>query len=155
MLVQTKHFGEIDLDEDKILTFEQGIFGFEECKKFTLLYDSDDDVRSNISWFQCLDNVELALPVISPSLVMEEYNPIIEDELLEGLGDITQENVVVLLTLTVPGDLTNMTTNLKAPLIINADTKKGCQVVAENSEYVIKYPVYELFSKKPTKKGDM
>ena len=45
MLVKTKHFGEIDLGEDKILHFENGIFGFEEYKTYTILYDSEAEER--------------------------------------------------------------------------------------------------------------
>lgn len=51
---------------------------------------------------------------------------------MKGLGEITEENIVILLLLTVPQDATQMTANLKAPIIINADTRKGAQVVVEN-----------------------
>ena len=80
--------------------------------------------------------------------VMEDYNPIVEDELLKGLGEITEENIVVLLPLTVPQEVTNMTANLKAPIIINADTRKGAQVVVENEEYEIKYKIYDILKGK-------
>ena len=43
MLVQTKYFGEIDLTEDKIITLEQGIMGFENFKKYTILFDNEED----------------------------------------------------------------------------------------------------------------
>lgn len=154
MLVKTRHFGEIDLDEAKILTFESGILGFEECKKYTILYDNEEENQPVISWFQSLDEPGLALPVIYPSLVKPDYNPIVEDEILSSLGELTEENLVILLTLNVPSDLTKMTTNLKAPIIINADTKKGCQVVAENDDYVIKYNVYDIFKKAKEAKGE-
>lgn len=32
MKIQTKWFGEIDTTEDKIITFEKGIIGFEDFK---------------------------------------------------------------------------------------------------------------------------
>lgn len=154
MLAKTKYFGEVDFEEDKILTFENGIFGFEQYHRFILLY-GDKEKNDSISWFQSLDEPNLALPVISPSLVMEEYNPTIEDELLKSLGDLKLENLIILLTLTVPKDLTKMTTNLKAPLVINIATKRGCQVVAENKDYMVKYPVYEIFSKMSEQKGEL
>lgn len=147
MLVKTRHFGEIDLDENKILTFDNGIFGFEQYKRYTILYDNEKDDDPIISWLQSLDEEALALPVIYPSLVKEDYNPIVEDAILEPLGELTENNLVILLTLNVPPDLIKMTTNLKAPIIINSDTKKGCQIVAENEDYVIKYNVYEIFQK--------
>lgn len=153
MVIATKHFGEIELEEDKILTFEHGIFGFENCKRYTILYNGEDENSNVISWLQSLDEVSLALPIIQPSYVLENYNPFIEDELLVSLGDIKEENIVVFLTLTVPSDLTKMTSNLKAPIIINTANKKGCQVVVEDPNYVVKYPVYEIFQNRAKEDG--
>lgn len=148
MLVKTKYFGEINLSEDKIITMERGMFGFEEYRKYTILYDSEKEGRPNVSWFQSVEEPSLAFSVINPMAVMEDYNPIVEDELLKGLGEITEENIVVLLPLTVPQEVTNMTANLKAPIIINADTRKGAQVVVENEEYEIKYKIYDILKGK-------
>ena len=151
MLVKTRYFGEIDLTEDKILTFDNGILGFEDYKKYTLLFNNEDGKGATISWLQSLDEEGLAIPVINPLLVKEDYDPIVEDEWLGSLGELTEENILVLLTMTIPSDLTKMTANLKAPFIINSDTRKGCQVIIENKDYEIKYNVYEALKKK---KGD-
>ena len=154
MLVKTKHFGDIDLDEGKIITFDNGILGFEACKKYTILYNSESEDKSQISWLQSLDEQALALPVISPSLIKPDYNPIVDDELIASLGELTEENLVILLTLTVPSDITKMTSNLKAPIIINADTKKGCQVIVENPDYEVKFNTYDCFKKEKQTKGE-
>lgn len=154
MLVKTKHFGEIDLDENKVITFEDGIIGFEDCKRYTILYNNEEGNSSTISWLQSLDTPELALPVISPLSVMSDYNPIIEDDVLNPIGELTEENVIILLTLSVPSDVAKMTVNLKAPLVINADTKKGCQIIAENPDYVIKYNIYGQVKKSKEAKGE-
>ena len=50
--------------------------------------------------------------------------------------------------------LQKMTSNLKAPFVINADTRKGCQVVVDNTDYPVKFPVYEQFRKMKEAKGD-
>lgn len=152
MQVNTRYFGTIDLSEDKIITFDRGLFGFEDYKKYTILYDIDGgDVR--ISWLQSLDEVALALPVINPMLVKPDYNPVLEDELLSGLGELKDENLVVLLTVTATADVKDTTVNLKAPIIINSDTKKGCQVVAENVDYPVRYNVYSALSALKEKGG--
>ena len=95
-----------------------------------------------------MDEPTLALPVIKPWLVKEEYNPTVEDELLSSLGELTEENLVILLTMTVPADIKEMTVNLKAPVIINADTRKAVQIIADNQDYEVKYKVYEILNKK-------
>lgn len=152
MLVKTRYFGEIDLAEDKVINFEEGIFGFEEYKRFTLLYNSESETRPAISWLQCVDEEGLALPVMLPTVVKPDYNPIVEDGVLAQLGEWDENNISVLVTLTVPSDLTLMTCNLKAPIIINTDNMKGCQVVVENPDYEIRYKIYDIL--KGGKEGD-
>lgn len=154
MLVKTKYFGEIDLDENKVITFEHGIMGFEEYKKYTILYDIDENEKNTISWLQSLEEPGVALPVINPLVIKPDYNPIVEDEVLKILGELTDENLVILLTLSVPNDITKMTTNLKAPFIINSDTCKGRQVIVENQDYEIKYNVYNAIQKLKEQKGE-
>lgn len=148
MLVKTRYFGEVDLTEEKIITLEKGLLGFDEYKRFTILYDCEKEEGANISWFQCVDEPSLALPVISPLIVKEDYNPVVEDELLASIGEITEENLVILLTMTVPEDLTQMTVNLKAPIVINADTRKGVQLIVENQDYEVRYKIYDILRKK-------
>ncbi len=153
MLVKTKHFGEIDLDESKIIYFENGILGFEDFKKYTLLFDSEEGERPEISWLQSLEEPALALPVISPFLVMKDYNPEVDDELLKQLGDLNDDNIIVLISITVPSDITKITANLKAPFIINSDSRKGVQIIAENSDYEVKYRFYEELQAHKAAKG--
>ena len=146
MNIKTRYFGEIDLDESKVITFANGLFGFEEYTRFTLLYNSEGEERPSISWLQSVDEPSLALPVMIPTIVMPEYNPIVEDGVLEVLGDWNEENISVLVTVTVPKDLKLMTTNMKAPIIINTDNMKGCQVVVENPDYEIRYKIYVILN---------
>ncbi len=149
MKVETRYFGEIDLAEDKIITLDKGLIGFDEYKRYTILYDSDKEEKTNISWFQSLDEPSLALPVINPLLVKEDYNPVVEDELLGDIGEITEENLVILLTMTIPaGNIEEMSVNLKAPIVINADTRKGTQIIVENQDYEVKYKIYEVLNNK-------
>ncbi len=153
MLIKTRYFGEIDVDDQKIITFDNGLIGFEHLKKFTLIYNNESESSSTVTWLQSLDEPMVAIPALSPFYVMTDYNPIVEDEVLTKLGELTEENTAVFLTLTVPSDITRMTTNLKAPIIINADTKKGCQVIAENPDYVVKYNIYDVIQKMKEQKG--
>ncbi|MBH1942464.1 flagellar assembly protein FliW [Mobilitalea sibirica] len=154
MLVRTKHFGEIDLDESKIIRFEDGILGFEDFKNYTILYDNEDGDRPDISWMQSLDEPSLAIPVISPFLIKPDYNPEVEDELLKPLGEITEDNIVVLVSITVPQDIQKMSANLRAPFIINSETRKGAQIIVENGDYDIKYYFYDSLKELKAAKGD-
>ena len=86
MKVDTRWFGTIDIDDEKIITFDLGVIGFEDCKKFTLIYDVDKGDEASIMWLQSLDEPELALPMLKPELIKEDYDPIVEDEMLKALG---------------------------------------------------------------------
>lgn len=151
MVVKTKLFGEIDLADDKVLTFEQGLIGFESLKKFGILYDLESG-NKRVSWLQSLDEPMLAFPIIDPFLVKEDYNPQISDASLALLGEVIEENLSVLVTLTVPKEVEKMSCNLRAPLIINTETRKGAQIITENQEYPIKFFIYDIMkAKKETK----
>lgn len=146
MNIVTKLFGEIAVSGDKIINFSSGLIGFDAYKQFMIIHDSEAE-DAKILWLQSLDEPELALPIISPLNIDENYNPVVEDELFKNIGE-TDEEMLVFVTLTVPGDITKMTANLKAPIIINPTTQKGCQIIVENDEYKIKQPVYDMMKKK-------
>lgn len=155
MKIQTKWFGEIEIDKDKVITFDRGIIGFDEFKQFTVVYDAQKDAESSTMWLQSLDEVSLALPVIKPELILEHYDPIVEDELINSLGEnIKDAELLVLVTLTVTQDIKEMTCNLKAPIIINVDTMKGIQLIADNDDYMVRYPIYNILEQNSRKDGD-
>lgn len=146
MKINTKLFGEIEVAEERIIEFTSGMMGFEEYKKFTLIFDSEK--KGNIMWLQSMEEPELAFPVMDPMKLLAEYNPVVEDEWLAPLGEVTGEEDYYLLTvLTVPSDLTKMTANLKAPVVINMNTRKACQLIVNNEEYVVRYNVYDYVRK--------
>ncbi len=144
MVVKTRAFGEIDVDEEKIITFPNGIVGFPDLQKFTLLYDLEKGQHVGVKWLQSLDEPEFALPVMDPLLVKPDYNPSVEDELLKPIGELKDEYLLVQVAMNVPNDLTRMTVNLQAPIIINAETRKGCQVIIESGEYPIRFAIYDI-----------
>ena len=102
----------------------------------------------SLHYLQSLDEPAFALPVMDPLYVAPDYNPEVEDELLQPLGEITPDNLFVLVTVSVPKDIKNISVNLQAPLIINADERKAAQIIVEGEEYKVKYPIYEILQAK-------
>lgn len=146
MLVQTKHFGEVELDDNKLIIFEKGIMGLENLKKYVLIFDEKEEEEPVIYWLQSLEDSAVALPVISPMIVKPDYNPLIQQDVLDNLGEIKEDGqgLLVLLSLTIPSNIRDITVNLKAPFVINIDSQKGCQIIAENDDYEIKYRIYDI-----------
>ena len=154
MRVQTKFFGEVELDDNKVIEFPNGIIGFEDFKKFAIIYDIEDDRDTKISWLQSLEEPTLALPVVDPLAVTTEYAPMIEDELLKPLGNPADEDLLFLLVMTVPSDMTKVTANMKAPVIISMEERKGVQLIVDNADYPVKFNVYESVQKMKEKAGE-
>ena len=73
--VNTRVFGKIAIEEDKIIRFDSGILGFPELKDFTLIYDSDKGSDSGIKWLQSIQEPGFAMPVMNPELVVSGYTP--------------------------------------------------------------------------------
>ena len=138
MKIGTKYFGNIEIGEEKIIHFENGVLGFEDYKDYTILYDNEKE-KSFFSWLQSTEESSLAFPIVNPFNVVESYNPQINDDMLESIGGISDEDTVVFLIATIPEDVKQASVNMKAPLIINASSRKGVQVIAEGQEYEIKH----------------
>ena len=148
MRIQTKIFGEIDIDEEKILHFTNGIIGFPDLKDFALMYDAEKGEKSNIRWLQSLQEPAFAMPVLDPLAVKPDYNPEVEDELLKPIGELNPDEMLVLVTLTVPKDITKMSVNLCAPIVILTESRKACQIIVDNEKYPVKYMIYDVLQKK-------
>jgi flagellar assembly factor FliW len=153
MKATTRLFGEIEIGEEKIVTIEQGIIGFPNLNHFTLIFDSEKEEKSGIMWLQSLDDGEVAIPVLVPTELMPKYNPTVNNELLEGLGSLTPENIYVLVTVTVPKDIRRISVNLKAPIIVNTDTNRGCQLIVED-DYEVRHNIYDLIKDGKEKAGE-
>ena len=102
MVAETKLFGKIDIEDDKIIEFPMGIIGFEYLKNFAIIYDSERETRSKISWLQSMEEPLLALPIIHPFELREDYNPIVEDELMKNIGDPADADIIIFSTLSIP-----------------------------------------------------
>jgi flagellar assembly factor FliW len=144
MKINTRIFGEVEVSDDKIITFDNGIIGFPDLKRFTLLHDEEKGTNAGIRFLQSIEEPTFAMPVMDPLIVKPDYDPEVDDELLNSVGELTGENILVLVTVTVPSDLTKMTINLQGPIVINVDEKKACQIIIDGSNYPVKFPIYDI-----------
>ncbi len=144
--IDTRVFGKIAIEEEKIIRFEEGILGFPDLKDFTLIYDLEKGSDASIKWLQSIDEPGFALPVMNPDLVMAGYAPQFDRSLIESLGDkLDSDNILIFVTVTIPrNDVTKTTVNLKAPIIINVENRKAVQVIADGDGYKVKYAIYDV-----------
>ena len=94
-----------------------------------------------------MDDPSFALPVINPLDVRADYQPVVNEEGLESLGKMPNESAFMLVTITVPKEIKQMSVNLKAPFVINMDNLHGVQIIIED-DYPVKYKIYDILNKK-------
>ncbi len=125
---KSKLFGEQQIDPDTIITFPQGIPGFEEQKHYKLFHQEDSSI---VYWLQCLDDEDVVFSVAHPAHFNINYSFVLTDEEQELLKLTHVEDVLVLLILlkndnneaikpTIKG-------SIKCPIIINCAQRIGIQ----------------------------
>lgn len=154
MRAKTRIFGEIDIPQDKIITMEKGMIGFSELKNYTLIYNSEkENDKKSIMWLQSMDDGDIAFPVMTQDIIMPDYKPTVNEELLAPLGDLNEENMYVIVTVNVPSDITKIACNLKAPIVVNTDSNKAAQLIVED-DYKVHFPIYDIIKGKKERAGE-
>ena len=146
MTIETRLFGTVTIEDEKLIVFPDGIIGFPYMKKFVLIRDEENE-EAAIKWLQSMEEPQFAMPVVEPHLVVKGYNPVVDDEHLLPLGGLKEENTYSLVTITVPAKIEKMTANLKAPIVINMENNRAVQLIVED-EYEVKHPIYETLRKR-------
>lgn len=146
MQIRTRVFGEIIIDDEKLIHFPSGIIGFPELQDFALIHDEEKSTDT-IHWLQSIQEPGFAMPVVDPLFVCPDYNPEVDDDLLKNIGELIPDELLVMVTMTVPKELTKMSVNLKGPIVINAAQKLGTQVIVEGDKYPVKFPIYDILNR--------
>jgi flagellar assembly factor FliW len=139
MNINTKYHEEIDVKEDDVLNFEQGLPGFAEEKKFVLL------PLPEIDCFHILQSVftpQLGFVVTDPFLFTQEYDFELDQGTVDLLEFTAEKDVKVLTILTMKETLNESTANLQAPIIINLANNKAKQVILNDPKYQTKHLIF-------------
>lgn len=138
MKLETKVFGEIEIDEKKIINFDTGISPFVEYHKYAIIQEEDTDFY----YLQCLEDGDLTFVVANLKNIKPDYNPKVDIEYLSELGEI-KNNLEIYNIVVVKDTLENATVNLLAPIVVNVDNNKAKQVILANEEYGVRHQLYE------------
>lgn len=136
MNIQTRDFGEVEITENDIITFDEKIFGFEDYSDFIMLYD--DEFNCEYVWLQSVEEPELCFIMANPALVAD-YKPDFRSYAEKTLGKGNFEYWVMMV---VNEDIKNSTVNLKSPVIINLDNHNAMQLILEE-DYPVKYYLFQ------------
>jgi len=144
MLIQTSRFGAVTLQTEDVIDFPEGILGFNDLRKFVLLDDPNDEI---FAWLQSCELPQIAFPVLEPELFAQSYPLSLTKHDLESLSLSAQGDVKPRLRsfaiITIPEDPTQMTANLKAPVVINIEKRLARQIVLQDNSLAIREPIFQ------------
>jgi len=138
MKIQSTILGEVEAPESEILTFDNGMPGFENEKKFILLSIEGNEVYQIL---QSINSKEIGFVTTNPYLFISDYTFDLDESTVEALNIASEEDIIVLTIVTVKEPFNASTVNLKAPVIINTKSKKAKQCILEKSDYPIRYSI--------------
>ncbi|MBE4907052.1 flagellar assembly protein FliW [Bacillus luteolus] len=145
MKIQSKYHGEIEINESEIIQFEGGIPGFLEEKRFVIVPLAEEDSPLHI--LQSVETSQLAFVTTNPFTFFKDYDFEIPDAVVNNLNIRSEQDVAVLVILTVKESFEESTANLQAPIIINMKDQLGKQVVLNDPSFKTRHL---LFNPKPS-----
>lgn len=145
MLIKTRHFGEVMVQEDKLIHFPQGIIAFEEMKRYFIMESQEEGLP--FSWLQSVDEGNLAFVLINPFIFRKDYEFEIPEGVIKELEIEKEEDVAVFSIVVVPEDIKKISANLLAPVIINTKNLKGKQIILNDKKYTTKHYILEELKK--------
>lgn len=135
MELKTKYHGIIKYDEDEIITLSDGLLGFEHLKKYIIFSLKDNE---DFKVIHSLEDESVGIVIMSPFLVMKNYEFNLSDKIVSKLKIKNEKEVAVYTTVTLNSDINKITTNLKAPIVLNISSNLGKQIIIDNESYNIK-----------------
>ena len=145
MIINTTRFGQVQIQAEDLVTFPEGLLGFFDLKRYVFLEDPHDEI---FAWLQSVEEPAIAFPVLEPELFTAHYAPQLLRTDLEGLGFRSGDVLRTFCIVTIPEDPTQMTANLKAPVIINLRNRQARQCVLQDNQLAIREPIFEILQKK-------
>jgi len=149
--IDTIRFGQVDIDESKLIKFEEGIPGLEEYHEYALLQFEDS---YPIMWLQSTEDRGVCLPVMDTFAVIDDYVFDIDDSDVKELELNGPENLYVASVLVIPEDISKMTVNLAAPIIVNTATGKARQILLSGTDYNVRAPAFPDIRKAILREGE-
>lgn len=139
MILETSRFGHIEVDEERLITFEEGILGFPKQRQYALVQTGRG---SGFYWLQSVCTRDLAFVVCDPRLFVADYQVPVKLEDLQSIGLTDMQKAQVFVIVNKVNDL--LTGNFQGPLVINVESRCGRQWVLSDKRYSTRQPLMRL-----------
>ena len=137
----TRHFGEIEYDPSRIITFLDAIPGFPNSTRYLLMSENEDE--DMFFWLQSVDEGDVAFTLMDVYKVLPDYDPQVEEVEMASLGELSDTPLLIYNIVVIPDYVRQMRVNLRAPVVLNLHTGLGKQVVCANDDYSIRFMIFE------------
>ncbi len=144
MELKTKVKGIVEVEEKQLVTFPEGLLGFEKFTKFALI----ESEYEPFIWLQSAEDSNLAFLMIDPFLICPEYEADIDDLTLNKIQVESPEDIIIMTLVTIPKDGSVITANFLGPVVINKKNKKCLQVVLNDNRWTTRFNIVEALKKK-------
>ena len=148
MQIKTTRFGSVNVEENALISFPQGLVGYETHTRFALIAAKQND---GFYWLQAVDDPEVAFLVTDPDAFFKDYDVPIREETQEHLHLADTKDGRVLVICNRLGDW--LTGNLMGPLVINTAARLGQQVVLTEKKWTCRQPLLKLAISVPLAKA--
>ncbi len=135
---QHAKFGEVSVGRDEMVSFPNGLPGFERCRRYGLVALEEETPFLRLL---SMDNPSVGFVLINPLLIWADYNPQIGKEDLEGLEIASSEELAVYCIVTLSPVPQQVTANLKGPILINTRTQQARQMILVDERYHTKHSI--------------
>lgn len=129
MQIETTHLGILEVAEGQLLEFPEGLIGLPDLRRFALV---EDEERAPFQWLQSLDDPNLAFVVIEPKWMVPDIDIEIADDAAKLIGISRPEEAAALAIVTIPEEASQMTANLKGPIVFGLKSRRAAQIVLED-----------------------
>lgn len=140
MEINTRYHGVKQYNTEDIINFHKGLPGFDGLTKF-ILFPVEE--KSEFYVLHSIEDEEIGLIVVSPFSLMEDYEFEIDENVVSELKITDTKNVFVYTTVSVHSQREKVTTNLKAPIVVNNENNLGEQIILDDEKYIMKYPLFQ------------
>lgn len=143
--IQSTRFGPMEVSEESIITFPKGLIGFPDASKFVMF-----DHKPPFAWLHSTEDASLAFVVIDGSQFLSQFelNPPHNEPEMDLKDD---DDYAILVVVTVRGDPTLTTANIKAPLFVNLRNRRGAQVIYDDPNFPTRFALYKPATPPPAK----
>lgn len=139
MIVNTLHFGEIEVPDGQLIEFPHGMPGFEQHRRFALI----ESPSNPFAYLQNVDDPYVGFLVTDPFTFFPNYEFDLDEEWREQLRITDPGDVMVRVTVKLGDGLSQATANLLGPIVINMRERLGQQVVLYPSAYTTREPLLQ------------